>query len=109
MHLFVVSLLLIMYQNHTPSTGPSTGSGRRSGHRVAVVVPAYNEEKLIGPGMSFIPGMSSIPVIETMSEYVDHIVAVEDASKDDTIRAVNQYLPKMSDRLHLITGRSRPR
>ena len=75
-----------MYQNHTPSTG----SERRSGHRVAVVVPAYNEEKLIGR------------VIETMPEYVDHIVVVDDCSKDDTIRAVNQYLPKMSDCLHLI-------
>ncbi len=63
-------------------------------HTVAVVVPAYNEEKLIGR------------VIETMPEYVDHIVVVDDCSKDDTIRAVNQYLPRMSGRLHLIRHES---
>ena len=35
-------------------------------HTVLVVAPAYNEEKLIGLGMSYIPGMSFIPVIEMM-------------------------------------------
>ncbi len=46
--------------------------------------------------------MSFIPVIEMMPEYVDHIVVVDDCRQDGTIRALNQYLPKMSDRLHLI-------
>ncbi len=36
---------------------------------VGIVAPVYNEEKLIGPGMSYIPGMLSIPVIGTMPEY----------------------------------------
>ncbi|MGH3497545.1 MAG: glycosyltransferase family 2 protein [Nocardioidaceae bacterium] len=40
--------------------------------RVAVVVPAHNEERLIGS------------VIETMPEFVDHIIVVADASSDDT-------------------------
>lgn len=59
-------------------------------HTIAVVVPAYNEEKLIGR------------VIETMPDYVDHIVVVDDWSQDATCDAVDGYLPAMGDRLHLI-------
>ena len=40
--------------------------------RVAAVVPAYNEEQMIGK------------VIETMPDFVDHIVIVDDCSPDDT-------------------------
>ena len=40
---------------------------------VCVVVPAYNEEKLIGR------------VIETMPEFVDKIVIVDDKSTDKTV------------------------
>ena len=57
---------------------------------IGVVVPAYNEEKLIGQ------------VIETMPEYVDHIVVVDDCSQDKTIDAVNSFFPEMDNRLHLI-------
>ncbi len=39
---------------------------------VCVVVPAYNEETQIGK------------VIETMPEYVDKIVIIDDASRDRT-------------------------
>jgi len=49
------------------------------GKTVAVVVPAYNEEKLIGH------------VIETMPEYVDHIVIVDDLSRDNTVVIVKEY------------------
>jgi glycosyltransferase involved in cell wall biosynthesis len=42
------------------------------GHKVAAVVPAYNESKLIGT------------TISTMPEYVDFIVVVNDCSTDDT-------------------------
>jgi glycosyltransferase involved in cell wall biosynthesis len=59
-------------------------------HTIAVVVPAYNEETLIGR------------VIETMPDYVDRIVVVDDASKDGTISTVNGYLSEMNERLHLI-------
>jgi glycosyltransferase involved in cell wall biosynthesis len=41
-------------------------------HRVAAVVPAYNEEKLIAK------------VILTMPDFVDHIVVVDDKSSDRT-------------------------
>lgn len=47
---------------------------------VAVVVPAYNEESQIGM------------VIETMPEFVDRIVIVNDCSGDGTAQAVKKYL-----------------
>jgi glycosyltransferase involved in cell wall biosynthesis len=39
---------------------------------IAVIIPAYNEEKLIGK------------VIETIPAFVDHIVVIDDASRDQT-------------------------
>jgi len=59
-------------------------------HTIAVVVPAYNEETLIGR------------VIETMPEWVERIVVVDDASRDGTAEAVRRCLPLMGERLHLI-------
>ena len=50
------------------------------GKSIAVVVPAYNEELLIGR------------VIETMPEYVDKIVVVDDCSRDGTRRRVMSYI-----------------
>lgn len=44
-------------------------------HRIAAVVPAYNEERLVGQ------------VITTMPDYVDHIVVVDDCSPDHTAEA----------------------
>ncbi|MDP7237018.1 MAG: glycosyltransferase family 2 protein [Candidatus Latescibacteria bacterium] len=46
---------------------------------IAVVVPAYNEEKLIGR------------VLETMPDYVDYIIVVDDCSQDRTIDMVEKY------------------
>lgn len=46
------------------------------GKRIAVVVPAYNEESLIGR------------VIETMPDFVDRIYVVDDASRDGTAARV---------------------
>ena len=40
--------------------------------RVSVVVPAFNEERLIGV------------TLDTMPDYVDHIIVVNDCSTDDT-------------------------
>lgn len=47
-----------------------------NGARVAAVVPAYNEAKMISA------------VIDTMPDYVDHIVIVDDCSPDDTSKVV---------------------
>jgi glycosyltransferase involved in cell wall biosynthesis len=45
---------------------------------LAVVVPAYNEEKLIAVVMS------------TMPDFVDHVVVVDDASSDSTVSEVER-------------------
>jgi len=47
--------------------------------KVAVVVPAYNEEHLIGK------------VIETMPSWVDKIIVVDDCSQDKTPEVVNSH------------------
>jgi len=47
--------------------------------KVAVVVPAYNEEKMIGQ------------VISTIPPYVDQIVIIDDASTDQTKEVVKAY------------------
>jgi glycosyltransferase involved in cell wall biosynthesis len=46
---------------------------------IAVVVPAHNEQTQIGK------------VFETMPDYVDHIVVVDDHSSDDTVETVKQF------------------
>ena len=49
------------------------------GHSIAVVVPAYNEEKLI------------TVTLATMPEWVDRVVVVDDASADDTVERVESW------------------
>lgn len=49
---------------------------------IGVVVPAYNEEKLIGK------------VISTMPEFVDKIIIVNDTSSDRTQEVVESYMEK---------------
>jgi len=53
-------------------------------HKIAVVVPAYNEEKLIGETLSSIP------------EYVDKVYAVDDGSTDRTFEIVQEFAKKDS-------------
>jgi glycosyltransferase involved in cell wall biosynthesis len=50
------------------------------GKTVAVVVPCYNEETQI------------LAVLETMPEFVDRIVVVDDKSSDNTFNVVKQYI-----------------
>ena len=45
---------------------------------VAVIVPAYNEEKLIGK------------VLKTVPAFVDHLIVVDDASSDRTGETVKE-------------------
>ncbi len=56
---------------------------------IAVVVPAYNEETQIGR------------VIETMPDYVDKIVIIDDKSLDNTIKIVEEY-GKGNDKIILV-------
>ena len=60
------------------------------GKTIAVVVPAYNEEKLIGK------------VIETMPDFVDKIYVVDDCSQDRTRDLVLEYQERY-DKLELIS------
>jgi glycosyltransferase involved in cell wall biosynthesis len=46
---------------------------------IAVIIPAYNEEKLIGK------------VLETVPNFIDHIVVVDDASSDRTEEVVKAH------------------
>ena len=56
--------------------------------RVAVVVPAYREERLIGKTVTMMP------------DTVDHVIVVDDASPDGTAAAVQAVI---DDRVELIT------
>ncbi len=60
------------------------------GKTVAVVIPAYNEEKLMGS------------VLETMPDFVDLIIVVDDASSDHTSAVVASYREHLGRRLLLI-------
>jgi len=60
------------------------------GKTVAVVVPAYNEEKLIGK------------VLDTMPDFVDLIIVVEDASTDRASDIVASYHMRLGHRLVLV-------
>jgi len=64
--------------------------GMYRGTTIGVIVPAYNEEELIGR------------VLETMPEYVDKIIVVDDASDDHTSVVVRSYESSLSGRLALI-------
>ncbi len=61
-----------------------------NGQTVAVVVPAHNEEKLIGQ------------VLDTMPDFVDLIIVVDDASTDHTAAIVASYKTGMGPRLVLV-------
>ncbi len=60
---------------------------------VCVVIPAHNEATQIGK------------VIETLPDFVDHVVIVDDASADDTVAVVRQY-QQAQDRITLLTHES---
>ncbi len=62
----------------------------REGKRIAVVVPAHNEEKLIGQ------------VVETMPSFVDRIFILDDCSSDKTVEIVKKYVEKEPDHITLV-------
>ncbi len=60
------------------------------GRRVAVVVPAYNEEKLIDR------------VLDTMPSFVDRVIVVNDASTDGTAAALASAQARLGGLLRVI-------
>ncbi len=60
------------------------------GCSVGVVVPAYNEERQIGK------------VLETMPDFVDHIIVVDDRSSDATLERCHEWQERMGQRLTVI-------
>jgi glycosyltransferase involved in cell wall biosynthesis len=55
-----------------------------------VVVPAWNEEKLIGR------------VLDTMPEIVDRVIVVDDASSDRTVDVVAEAMARMGGRVRVV-------
>lgn len=66
-----------------------------NGKTIAVTVPAYNEESQIGS------------VIETMPDFVDRIVIVNDGSKDNTADVVKKYIAEDASETTIIEKDSR--
>ncbi|MFZ5909487.1 MAG: glycosyltransferase family 2 protein [Chloroflexota bacterium] len=60
------------------------------GKTIGVVVPAYNEERLLGR------------TLETMPSFVDYIVVVDDCSNDNTNAIARQYAESQPGRIILI-------
>ncbi len=60
------------------------------GCSVSVVIPAYNEERQIDR------------VLETMPDYVDHVIVVDDGSTDATLQHLRDWEGKMGRRLTVI-------
>jgi glycosyltransferase involved in cell wall biosynthesis len=60
------------------------------GRRVFVVVPAWNEEKLIGR------------VLETMPEIVDRVIVVDDASSDRTVEVVAGAMERLGGKVRVV-------
>ena len=60
------------------------------GRRVTVVVPAYNEEKLIRG------------VLDSMPRFVDRIIVVDDASSDGTPSILQEAQKALGNRLRVI-------
>lgn len=59
---------------------------------ISVVIPAYNEEKLIAKAISNVP------------DFVEKIIIVNDASKDKTLEIVEQIM-KTNQKIHLINNK----
>jgi glycosyltransferase involved in cell wall biosynthesis len=57
---------------------------------VCVVVPAYNEETQISN------------VINTMPDYVDKVIIVDDVSSDETVKVIEQYQQRADEKVILI-------
>lgn len=55
------------------------------GHRIGVVVPAFNEEGFV------------TEVIRTIPDFVDHVYVIDDASTDETWAEINRMVDQLED------------
>lgn len=62
-----------------------------SNKRIAVVVPCFNEERLVRQ------------VIEAIPDYVDRVFLVDDCSTDDTAEVIEGYVQAQPERLQLVS------
>jgi glycosyltransferase involved in cell wall biosynthesis len=69
----------VIFQEQEQRLKQREGSLMYRDKTVSVIVPAYNEEKLVGR------------VLKTMPAFVDHIVVVDDASRDRTGEVVKSH------------------
>ena len=67
------------------------------GRRVCVVIPAYNEQRLIDR------------VLDTMPDFVDRMIVVDDASTDTTSQALCAAQSRMGERLRVVAVGGRRR
>jgi len=65
--------------------------------KVAAIVPAYNEEKTIGP---------IIKILKT-SPLIDEVIVISDGSNDDTIRICNEIGPEICHQLPIRSGKGK--
>lgn len=59
-------------------------------NKIAVVIPAYNEEKLI------------LKTISTIPDFVDKIIFIDDCSEDNTLNVLKSQKKKFSEKLIII-------
>jgi len=62
--------------------------------KIGVVVPAYNEEKLI------------VRVVSTIPNFADFIIVIDDASKDNTYSIVKELQSKQPNRIIIIKNKT---
>ncbi len=75
------------------SSSGSSGIGLTNlykGKTVGIIVPAYNEEKLIGR------------TLDTMPDFVDQIIIVDDCSRDKTVECIQKRIAQQAERIILI-------
>ena len=86
----VYSLLYLLSEITQEPQVNQLGDGMYKKHTISVVVPAYKEETQIGK------------VIETMPDYVDKIIIIDDKSPDKTSEVVQSYIDKGNKKVVLI-------
>src|SRR5277367_2377084 len=80
------------------ASGASSASGRTAAKKrmsttLSVIVPAYNEQYLIGESLSRLLVLGESPILDHVK-----VIVVNDGSKDDTAEAIEQFQISMESR-----------